>query len=687
MKAIENGWTSEALNALQAPGNFDGALQKYKYDLEFAGETEKLKKIKEWEKTVFAPFKKEILDKKITSAKDMYDCIDKIRAFDELVQKEPLVCNNSELMDPTFGACRNVILPKMNNNLIDAMERELKTGKKEVGIPSKDLKKADYSEGMKSLLDNLRKTDNPEAMQQLAEAYISYKYMDGKTISAHPDLLNSKSTGYKTMTDELSKQSKDYIKTLIQAIKPENGTELADMLEFGDHGPYFSDFNDRLNAKNKKMALEDFIDGRLDGKKPQKSVSEVIDIMKKADEGVVTFNTRFGDVMRGLGAIEEARKKMAEDLHAKKLKDDPIVIDKRKMKELEKKQNDVYSKLSSYLDDKTKKIKERGGDPNTEEGIALLGVNGAKRYKAMKEARKSLMHTMRSTRRMKDNIPNQRERRISNYSSKKPYVIDGNDFRKDAVNEMFRIEHDKIREVSIKEYENRIAENDKFNALGANDKAKREVIDAHNKSITQSAERSLYCEMTQKMCYDKRKELMDNAPKKYEHPKVLPGMSEREKELAEKARERSIRSEIKANRDFYRNSKNMLTEIKASVNEFVKVENGQPVFNKDSKQMEYFNKMVMKPGEPFVENFKEGVLKASEKGSILPSNITKLRDEAITKCIEASKDNAKERQRYQSLSSGLGSDAYKKYAAKESAEKAKQAENAKKNVQNKQLNK
>ena len=135
---------------------------------------------------------------------------------------------------------------------------------------------------------------------------------------------------------------------------------------------------------------------------------------------------------------------------------------------------------------------------------------------------------------------------------------------------------------------------------------------------------------------------------------------------------------MKAGREFYKKSKQVLADISTSINDFVKIENGKVTINPNSEQLTTFENIVMKQGQPFEDKFKENVLSENQKGSILPSNISKIRDTALTTCIESSKDPAS-RNKFKALSEGVGSNAYNKVIDKEAkeAEAAKKAEAAK----------
>ena len=682
MKAIENGWTSDGLSAMNCVGIFDGSIQKTKYDFELNGEKEKLDEVIEWENRVLKPFKEELFAKKITSAVDMSECIDKIVEFDKKLQNDPFIKKYNWLTSISFNSFRDVIIPKTKNRIIDAMDKEVELGKPQIGLEEKNLKKADYSEGMKSLLESIRKTDNKEAQLQLVEGYLAYKFMDGKVMSAYPELFDPKFVGNKTATDELGKQCKNYAKALINALNPSSNEELADMLEYGDHGPFFSDIRDRIALNGKRSAMNDFLTGKADSKLPSKPVSEVIGVMKKGYEITNSTNTRFGDVYRGLQNIEQLRSVIGNDLRKKNMGDGPLVPNEAKLSEMIRNEIDCINKANSYLADKEKKIRDKGGDPNTEDGIALLGKNGAVRYKAMKEAKKSLLHTYKATMRLKENPISVREKEMLKLSSNKRFEIDGEDFRVEAVNEMFRKEIDKIQDASISEYENRVAENKRFENLSAEEKQKEEVIKAHENAIIDSAEKGMYCDMTIKMSKDMRKELMANAPKKFEHPEVLPEMSERERELAIKAREVSIKNERKAKEEFYKQTKKVLADVRTSVGEFVETTNGKSTFKKDSEQLKTFREIILNPAQPFASTFQKEALEYNKKGNILPSDVAKIRDKSITDCLKESKDLDNDRVKYEALADSFGSNAYKDFREGE----IKAAEDAKKAQANKVVN-
>ena len=614
--AIRQGWTSDGLQALNAPAYFAGRIKKNIYQAELSGDTKTAERLKEFDEKTLKPFMDDLLGKKITCAKDMYDSIKKIEKFAKKIENEKLV---AEPFNDSFAANSKVIIPRCKNNLIDAHEREAKTGKPEKGLDEKEFAKSDLSASMKELIDQIRKTDDPAYQKGLAAAYIQNKFLNGRTIAEDEGLFNSKRVDYKPKMDVLYEMSEQYAQTMIERMKPENGNELADMLELGEHQPFFVRMKDAVKGAGAKSAYEDFVKGSPSGSKIKKNLNEVHQMMKDADDGIISFSD-FGNVMKALPALDEQRKKIAVEFRKTLFEGKEINLNSKQFKKYEKNVEEAYRKVNSYLESKEKKIREKGGDPATAEGIELLGETGAKRYKAMREARKQIKEMKILKYNLKENTPTRKTAAMFK-ESKKNIVMDEVDFRESVYIEKFREQKNRLRDARQNEFEIRIKEK------GNNDK------------IVASAERDLYADTVSKIFEDRLNEFMD-------------GMKKDE-----------LKNDPKAVKETNKKFEKLYKEYKEAVDDCVTVENGKQVFKADSKQFDSFKKGVLADGDPFTEKFKDEVIKTTSQKPIANGGISTLRDEALVKCLETTKD-AKDIQKYQKLSKAFGSDAAKKFDVK-----------------------
>ncbi|MBR0132380.1 MAG: hypothetical protein IJM14_04775 [Lachnospiraceae bacterium] len=610
--AIRQGWSSDGLDALQGLGYFAGRIEKEIYQAELKGESKKLADLTAWKEKNLDPIMQDISGTKITKASDMLSQIEKIEAFDEKIKDDPLVRNYYE---DTLGANKAYMVPKSKNSVLDAMDREKVLGKPQIGIDGKYLKKADYTDSMKTLLDTIKTMDNPEMAKGVAAAYIVDRYLDGKSLTGDGDLFSTKRYGYKDKIKQLQKEAEKYAAEITEKLKPVNGKELATLLEFGDHSNAFSIMKDRVKAAGEKSVYNDFIKGSLSDPGSQKTITQVAAQMKKADEGVVSFNSRFGDVMKALPKLDTARKELAGMVKKSYAEGKPIDFESKTFKRFEKKCIENYNKMKSYLADKEKLIREKGGDPKKPEDAALLGVNGAKRYLAMKEAGGHITDLVKLTRRLKETPPTEFTKQTLAKNDLK-YAGTAENYMAEVYRNQFRKEKTKLREAGINEAELRKNIKAEYEKGAKTEKDKK----AFEQKMVDSCTRSLHADTVMSLYEDKLKNLLDN-----------PG----DKELR-------------------KNVDKLFKEYKQAVNETVVMKDGKPVINAQSEQLGKFKNGVLAEGDPFKKEFADAVIKTAEKGSVMPGQIRTLRDNALVNCLQ--KANGKEEeQKYEKLSSAFGS--------------------------------
>ncbi len=645
-KAIDLGWGSKDLQMFAALGEFEGNINKLIYQSEFKGEAEKVQKLREWKEKNLDPFKEQLLNKTVASAADKLCAITLMDEFREMAKNDDneLIRNayNSSLKryrDIPFSRSTNEYLDQVRKEEMEdpLFEKQPLPKKKEV----KEKANLAYEEASKETLEAIRGNDefNPRVMEVMAASYIKSKYLAGKDADANPEFINEKNPDRKVINKALDIQSKKYAKELIEKVKPANAAELADMLEFGNHEPAFEKTNERIDAILAKKRVDNFLSGgaNTDYEKLHKT-------MDKATIGLVTFNGTFNSVMSEFKLLGNKRKEFAATVQKQMKKGQGVKLDRDEFSRYEKRVLEQADKIKEYLDSKDKKIRKKGGDPKNEADIDLLGKNGAKRYRAMLEAKKAVRDLYKATQDYKKNgfdKDNAEDYKTINES----YGVDGKNFRHDAENEKFRSIDRQAREVSLNEEEKRrqaMFEFKKKSAPTAQEKKAFEDL------IVESAQKTLFVETARSIYDDKNKNAVFNAETARNTVDAFMAAKSNDREM-EEMRQQQLTFAKENVQKTAAESKKVLNNYAGAVNSFA--DNGK--FKENSKQYDEFKKGVLADGMPFQKEFRKAVLETAQKGPVTLANVKKIRDDVVGKLI----DNAKTREefdKYQKFARAIG---------------------------------
>ena len=663
-QGIHNGWGSRDLEVLNLMGIFEGSLNKRKYEAQFKGEMDKLAQLKDWEEKNFKPVKETLLNMKIKSPSDVLEALCIIEDFQQKAKNDEFVkdiCANSlDIGDKGFiTRCSNACIEDVKKG------KSLYYGE---NFKKEDIfKKADYSDSMKNTADTIRNNKNlPEnELKQMVASYIRSYYMNGKNIHSNPELFSPQNNYYNVVDKKLKTECAKYSEELINSLKNKEGTlpsanEIADILEFGDHRPHMSDIKDRIDASIAASRINSFTQGKPESKENDKTVSEVLKVMEKADEGVFTTNTRFSDVMDNLKSLDKMRQVFRDQLSEKYKNNLSMKIDDKNLKKYLDLQNDTYKIIQSYLNDKNNKIIKKKGKPSRNADIDKLGVNGAKRYRAMLEAQKTIENLYKVTRDFESKGFTDTQRVVKNHT-KEGFKIDGENMKQDMLREKYRLLDNKAREMVLNEEKYRINEAEAYQRLKdqrtkdlAESKITQEEYDNYQKQdkeqydnkILNSAKKTIFIESVRNTSINQANE---NYYNKAAYEKSIPAI-----------------------KDFENAIKNISLENNNGIS-----------FNENSDQFKKFNDLMFKEGNTFGENFKDAVLSSNKVPN--HSDIVKLRDNSLQKSIDnAVTDNDKKV--YQDfvkiIGKGENEASYGAFKKQKEAEKAEIEKNKQNNKQN-----
>ena len=460
-KAIENGASSRDLNVFAFGGMIEGYMTRHRLKTEISiklteermkNESEedkqksqeeiakckkKLEALNKWDNEHFKPFKESILGRQIKSSSDMLNIVTEMKSFYEKHKDDPVVGSPKvkhqgyidrpyNLFSDPAAATFDYIIPKCINNCME----DIKTGNRTAYPAEKQpmsFEKHDKSKEMAEYLKALRSgsfTDKND-LKMIAATYLKDRFLHGMSKEAHPEYFDTKHNEYKIRMKRLDQYMEQYAESMQNVLNPKDGKELADMLEFGNHGSAFFEIGERMNADVKKSRMDAFISGKPERRSNAKGLEECIDTLKNSKAAWGSSSGMYDNIVGEIKEVVDARKKIAKDLDrtykteqnrnfkgyfithtgsqdmSRPMYDfsNPVKVstDPQKLEDFKKKQEYVYGRINAYLKKKDDLIRKAGGDPKNEKSIDLLGKNGAKRYRAMRDAKKAILNQYQAT--------------------------------------------------------------------------------------------------------------------------------------------------------------------------------------------------------------------------------------------------------------------------------------------------
>ena len=461
----------------------------------------------EFEEQKFKPLKESILGRKIESPKDVIKTIVQLEDFyDTYKNTKPLNGSNGTVYQNGFNVFADTIdtvkdkmFPDTINNCLKEIEAIKKNGKKP-GI-DRSFKYADKHREMSSFLTFLKNDElnDKEVMKAAASAYINNMFLHGMNEDAHPEYFNNKHEDFHVSNRRLKVYSDQYADRLIEIIQPKSAKDLAFALEFGNHNDILADMKSKITADASKGRLEAFIKGKPERYKNHKTIEEAVKDMKNSKAALKSSSGLYDEIVKGLERLHKMKEELSRELQeqygtshnikvigyekghngkpdpsqpiyeitgAKEVKPDP-----QKLKAYLEKQEQVYSMMNRYLDNKNKIIRDRGGKANTKTGSELLGTNGAKRYSAMSNARNSLIILNRATKEFAEHGITNAER----FTTRQPgFDINKSEYLK-SDQKLSKNEEQKEYEKYIAGEKARFEENLKYNILEQNKSIKENL--------------------------------------------------------------------------------------------------------------------------------------------------------------------------------------------------------------------
>ena len=612
-KAIENGWGSRDLQLMNLTGIFEGLVDHRIYDSELNGSVEYTVKLKEWKESVFMPIKEELWNKKIESPSDVLACLNIIEGIKD---KLPNISAIEDAYNTTLQIGEDVLFKKCSNECIsDVAKGESLYYGPEIQ-KDKIFEKKDSRLEKTAMLEQIKNSENypQKAIEEMVAAYVYHEYLDGKNTVAHPELFDENNVYHKSVTSRLKKECNKYAHELIEGLKitsktaegeeiktMPSGEELKGILETNIHGSAMSDMSDRIAAGMAYSRSEAFINAVPIGKKSGVSISDAVKTMKNAE--TITKNPLFGDVMKGLSALEKMRDSFVKTMKEEMAAGRAGIVPEKDFEDFKNKQKEIAAKISAYIKQKDELIRKAGGDPQNPDDIALLGKTGKKRYLAMQQAKKAFLSLRRVTNDFDNNGPLISDI-VTHEHIDEGYKLDCDYLRQAAIREKFKAVDDKAREITRTEEKFRQDEAEKYYKLG-----KR-----------------------------REKELADGklSPEEYEQVRAQD-KAEYEEKIVSSAKRVLYNELLRASfttqadnnmldRASYKKSETVIKNYNTAVDDLMK--------EKNSTQFKKFDQEILDYGNPFMQSFAEEVIKSTEKMPLRTEELYKVRDNLIQKFID-----------------------------------------------------
>ena len=478
-----------------------------------------IKAIDDFEIEKFNPLKESVLNRKIHSPADVIKTIVEIQEFHEQNKKTPLLSGSGDniyssgldIFADTIPAYNDYYFPTVINNKLKELEDIEKNGKK----PELDrnFKKSDKTREMSEFLNILKGADinDKDVIRTAAQTYIHDAFLNGMLMDAHPEYFDSKHPDYNISNTRLNRYTQQYADRLLEIMQPKSAAEFAYILENGNHKEFFSDLKDRIAADASKARMDAFISGKPPRFRNYKGIKEAREELINSPAKMGSSSTLYNDIVKNLGKLDKMKAEISRELlnqsrtsHKVFIKDyqkdingnpDPtkpiydmtlpedVKLDPKKLNAYKKLQEDTFKKINTYLTNKDKIIRDNGGDPEKSADIALLGENGERRYKAMKQAKNSVVMLGKATAEFEQNGLSQSER---NLVSKPGFKVDKAEYLN--FNRKYTPEErKKAYDDFIKSERDRFQENLKYNLIEKNKQFKK---DLNNDVLKQYSNRS-----------------------------------------------------------------------------------------------------------------------------------------------------------------------------------------------------
>ncbi|MBR4581344.1 MAG: hypothetical protein IKO32_08930 [Lachnospiraceae bacterium] len=369
VKGIENGWSSEYLNAVMVGGYIEGDIDQVKRRLVAGIEIEKankndnpktqkeidaentrrtnlerdlktLQELNEWEEKEFKPFKERILNRKMNSPVDTLKSITEIRDFYNKQKDKPLfndfkwssltkvhndfVWSTSSKAGTVFSnsrAAMDYMLPTLSNRC----KKEIETAKQK-GVDLSKVTKPDvkftYEENkrvMDSYLDALRSGENfvENTKKMLVRDFLKAKLTNGMCKEANPEFFDKTHRDYAVYQKKLNGYLEQYSDRLLEICNGDTNNQLADILEHGNFNNVFAEMKDRPVADAAKARMDAFVTGKLVRNEKDKSLSQAMEQMKNSHAAWGSSNGLYDEILGNLKDLVKMRAELSKELFSK----------------------------------------------------------------------------------------------------------------------------------------------------------------------------------------------------------------------------------------------------------------------------------------------------------------------------------------------------------------------------------
>ena len=458
-QAIKNGWPARDLDVMGSFGLLVGKVERKKLFLQEAidhpGEKateesinekkQQLEQLKEWEKNNLEPFKKQLLNRKYIGPETTVDTIRQIREFGKANSNSTVpfvkICVDSYITtaENRYKQINNAAIDEIQNTPSKYSARDMKAPEilnapaaPENNIPEPPKRSEFLLHELRSVKEG--RTLNQEAEQRAAASFIKSKFLESLSEEIDPRYFDNKHELYKDTQKALDNECMKYAKQCLKGIDAKNPKKLADYLEYGSHHSYFNDIYNKTNAhvakdcfntftseKNLKPnevkienedfgAMMDRIEKQVKDKRP-KSLDDALKDMKEATAHL--GSGLYSDIKSNYGKMIEARRKFEKKLRENSLgKNESYTLkDQEKLVKFAKMEDELLKQMDKYLSKKDEVKKESSNN--------RLNTNGEKRYKAVHEARKTLIESAKATKAMLENTLSPELKKYLDYDSYK----------------------------------------------------------------------------------------------------------------------------------------------------------------------------------------------------------------------------------------------------------------------------
>ena len=414
IQAMKNGWHADNIRVMGIMGTIEGNINRIKMENllkiksikkeiaqmedgeakrekenEIRNREEIVRTLKTFEKDKLLKFKKIMFNKKITSPRDILECLN---IFDKFVEdnRELDVVKTHNLF--TFVYSHKTFAEEANNNAIE----EVKALKTKPDVIEKKYKIEEIPEYKDEIITRfvreLRSKEIIPADGAVAamKEYVRMRYLATKYIPDNPQLFKEKNPEYKWANNIVEKQAEQYATEFIEKLAGGknnmnnftiSGEELLDLIRYGHHEVHFSEM-DREIQYNRTMSGFNLLVN-----KPLKTPEGRLVAMDTAMQLGLEDLKKASLFMRGSEIYDEIKSELRSLIKVKQNLDSKLkaafnekkdcTMSPKDFQKLHTRVSSLCGAMINYMKEKNVQRREEGGD---------LGKNGEARYRAMRKA-------------------------------------------------------------------------------------------------------------------------------------------------------------------------------------------------------------------------------------------------------------------------------------------------------------